>query len=291
MLATRRCGNGAPSVEQINAGLNNRQNPYANDESVSIMLDSDFAQQSSIPGLEEARTAALLNDPNIASIYDFEIQGNMAYIIMELVDGISLTDLMKYFPEMLDADMVAAVFKAVSHAIEVAHKNHVLHLDVKPENVVSSTRRGRSRLSISVSRVWLDGFGFGVLATGGTIGDMPPEQMERAKNSTMRRDQWASASLTYEMLARGENPFRASSIDEALDKIYDAEIVIPSLLMEGIGEDLDDAIFRALDPDKEGRYPSVHLVRPRRETGAWQSEAGREEARRYCERSDRCEHG
>lgn len=59
-------------------------------------------------------------------------------------------------------------------------------------------------------------------------------------------------------LARGENPFRASSIDEALDKIYDAEIVIPSLLMEGIGEDLDDAIFRALDPDKEGRYPSVH---------------------------------
>ena len=113
----------ALSVEQINAGLNNLQNPYANDESVSIMLDSDFAQQSSIPGLEEARTAALLNDPNIASIYDFEIQGNMAYIIMELVDGISLTDLMKYFPEMLDADMVAAVFKAVSHAIEVAPKN------------------------------------------------------------------------------------------------------------------------------------------------------------------------
>ena len=51
----------ALSVEQINAGLNNLQNPYANDESVSIMLDSDFAQQSSIPGLEEARTAALLN--------------------------------------------------------------------------------------------------------------------------------------------------------------------------------------------------------------------------------------
>ena len=75
----------ALSVEQINAGLNNLQNPYANDESVSIMLDSDFAQQSSIPGLEEARTAALLNDPNIASIYDFEIQGNMAYIIMELI--------------------------------------------------------------------------------------------------------------------------------------------------------------------------------------------------------------
>lgn len=78
------------------------------------------------------------------------------------------------------------------------------------------------------------------------------------KNSTSVATNGALASLTYEMLARGENPFRASSIDEALDKIYDAEIVIPSLLMEGIGEDLDDAIFRALDPDKEGRYPSVH---------------------------------
>lgn len=95
------------------------------------------------------------------------------------------------------------------------------------------------------------------VATGGTIGYMPPEQMEREELDE-RCDQWALASLTYEMLARGENPFRAASIDEALDKIYDAEIVIPSLLMEGIGEDLDDAIFRALDPDKEGRYPSVH---------------------------------
>lgn len=243
------------SVEQINAGLGKLQNPYANDESVSIMLDSDFAQQSSIPGLEEARTAALLNDPNIASIYDFEIQGNMAYIIMELVDGISLTDLMKYFPETLDADMVAAVFKAVSHAIEVAHKNHVLHLDVKPDNVLINTQGQVKVVDFGLARL-ADGFGFGV-ATGGTIGYMPPEQMEREELDE-RCDQWALASLTYEMLARGENPFRASSIDEALDKIYDAEIVIPSLLMEGIGEDLDDAIFRALDPDKEGRYPSVH---------------------------------
>lgn len=243
------------SVEQINVGLNNLQNPYANSESISIMLDSDFAQQSSIPGLEEARTAALLNDPNIASIYDFEIQGNMAYIIMELVDGISLTDLMKYFPETLDADMVAAVFKAVSHAIEVAHKNHVLHLDVKPDNVLINTQGQIKVVDFGLARL-ADGFGFGV-ATGGTIGYMPPEQMEREELDECC-DQWALASLTYEMLARGENPFRASSIDEALDKIYDAEIVIPSLLMEGIGEDLDDAIFRALDPDKEGRYPSVH---------------------------------
>jgi hypothetical protein len=73
-----------------------------------------------------------------------------------------------------------------------------------------------------------------------------------------RCDQWALASLTYEMLTRGENPFRAASVDEAIDAIYDAEIVIPSLCMEGIGEELDDAIFRALDPDREGRYPSVH---------------------------------
>ena len=243
------------SADQVNAGLDALKNPYAQDESVSIMLESNFATKSSIPGLEEARTAALLNDPNIASIYDFEIQGNMAYIIMELVDGISLTDLMQYFPDMIDADVVAAVFKAVSHALEVAHKNHVLHLDIKPDNVLINTQGQIKVVDFGLARL-ADGFGFGV-ATGGTIGYMPPEQMEREELDE-RCDQWALASLTYEMLTRGENPFRANSIESALDKIYDAEIVIPSLCMDGVSDDLDDAIFRALDPDKEGRYPSVH---------------------------------
>lgn len=243
------------SAEQINAGIGNLQNPYANAESVSIMLDSGFAEKNSIPGLEEARTAALLNDPNIASIYDFEIQGNTAYIIMELVDGISLTDLMQYFPQAIDADVVAAVFKAVSHALEVAHKNHVLHLDIKPDNVLINTNGQVKVVDFGLARL-ADGFGFGV-ATGGTIGYMPPEQMEREELDE-RCDQWALASLTYEMLTRGENPFRANSIDQALDTIYDAEIVIPSLCMEDVDEQLDDALFKALDPDKEGRYPSVH---------------------------------
>lgn len=243
------------SAEQINAGLGNLQNPYADAESVSIMLDSGFAEKNSIPGLEEARTAALLNDPNIASIYDFEIQGNTAYIIMELVDGISLTDLMQYFPQAIDADVVAAVFKAVSHALEVAHKNHVLHLDIKPDNVLINTNGQVKVVDFGLARL-ADGFGFGV-ATGGTIGYMPPEQMEREELDE-RCDQWALASLTYEMLTRGENPFRANSIDQALDTIYDAEIVIPSLCMEDVDEQLDDALFKALDPDKEGRYPSVH---------------------------------
>ena len=243
------------SADQVNAGLEAFQNPYADAESVSIMLESGFATKNSIPGLEEARTAALLNDPNIASIYDFEIQGNTAYIIMELVDGISLTDLMQYFPEAIDADVVAAVFKAVSHALEVAHKNHVLHLDIKPDNVLINTQGQVKVVDFGLARL-ADGFGFGV-ATGGTIGYMPPEQMEREELDE-RCDQWALASLTYEMLTRGDNPFRANSIDEALDTIYDAEIVIPSLCMDGVEEQLDDAIFKALDPDKEGRYPSVH---------------------------------
>lgn len=243
------------SADQINAGLNNLQNPYADAESVSIMLDSGFAEKNSIPGLEEARTAALLNDPNIASIYDFEIQGNTAYIIMELVDGVSLTDLMQYFPQAIDADVVAAVFKAVSHALEVAHKNHVLHLDIKPDNVLINTNGQVKVVDFGLARL-ADGFGFGV-ATGGTIGYMPPEQMEREELDE-RCDQWALASLTYEMLTRGDNPFRANSIEDALDTIYDAEIVIPSLCMKDVDEQLDDAIFKALDPDKEGRYPSVH---------------------------------
>ena len=96
--------------------------------------------------------------------------------------------------------------------------------------------------------------GYGT-AAGGTIGYMPPEQMTQQELDE-RCDQWALASLTYEMIA-GVNPFVVETLAEAEDAIYDAELVIPSLCMEGLDEDIDDIMFCALDPDPQERYDSV----------------------------------
>lgn len=219
----------------------------------SILVDNRPFDTSSIAGLEEARTAAKLSDSSIVSIYDFEVNEDTAYLIMEYVDGLTLAELLAKYPHDINADIVAAVFKAVSHALEVAHKRHVLHLDIKPENVLIDHQGQVKVTDFGLARLATEA-GYGT-AAGGTIGYMPPEQMTQQELDE-RCDQWALASLTYEMIA-GTNPFVVDSLAEAEDAIYDAELVIPSLCMEGLDEDIDDILFCALDPDPYERYDSV----------------------------------
>ena len=77
-----------------------------------------------IPGLAEARTAAMFQDPNIAGVLDFGVKDGFAYFIMEYVDGITLADLLAEFQDYITLDVVAAVFAGVAHALDVAHANH-----------------------------------------------------------------------------------------------------------------------------------------------------------------------
>lgn len=221
-------------------------------EGGSILL-GDALDTSSVPGLEEARMAAKLSDSSIVQVYDFEVQDGMAYLIMEYVDGATLGDLLASHNDDIDADIVSAVFKAVAHALQVAHSHHVLHLDIKPDNVLIDKQGHVKVTDFGLARLAGEA-GYGA-AEGGTIGYMPPEQMQQ-KDLNERCDEWALASLVYEMMA-GENPFLASTVPEAEDAIYDAEIIIPSLCMEGLGAEVDDVMFTALDPDPEARYASV----------------------------------
>ncbi len=216
------------------------------------MKDEDF-EQAVTPGLDEARTAAMLNDPSIVGVYDFEVQGSTAYLIMEYVDGMSLTKLLEEFGDDLSLDTVATIFSSIARALEVAHDNQVLHLDIKPDNILIN-RQGQVKVSDFGLATLSDALGFGS-ARGGTIGYMPLEQM-RQEPLDSRCDEWALASILYEMLV-GDNPFFAKSLKEAERTILDAEIVLPSLCMEGLDAEADEVIFKALDPEREERYDSI----------------------------------
>ena len=208
---------------------------------------------SRIPGLDEARTAAMLSDPSIVAVYDFEIQDSTAYLIMEYVEGMTLTELLRDHDDRLTLDVVTAVFDAVAHALEVAHENGVLHLDIKPDNILINAS-GQVKVTDFGLATLADAQGFGV-AGGGTIGYMPLEQM-RQENLDARCDEWALASVTYEMLA-GENPFLAPNLFQAQEAIEDGELVLPSLCWDNLDPAADDPIFYALDPEREERYESV----------------------------------
>lgn len=217
-------------------------------------VDETFVRSlAHVPGLDEARTAAMLSDANIVAVYDFEVQGSTAYLIMEYVEGITLTQLLRRYDDRLTLDIVGAVFSAVSHALEVAHDNQVLHLDIKPDNVLIN-HQGQVKVTDFGLATLVDASGFGA-AGGGTIGYMPLEQM-RQESLDARSDEWALASVVYEMLA-GENPFLAPDLDRAEAAIEDAELVLPSLCWDDLDAAADDAIFYALDPDREERYDNV----------------------------------
>lgn len=228
-----------------------------NSEARSVVEDVDddtlIHSLAHVPGLDEARTAAMLSDASIVAVYDFEVQGSTAYLIMEYVEGITLTQLLRHFDDLLTLDMVAAVFAFVSHALEVAHNNQVLHLDIKPDNVLIN-RQGQVKVTDFGLATLADASGYGETG-GGTIGYMPLEQM-RQEALDARCDEWALASVTYEMLA-GENPFLAPDLTAAEAAIEDAELVLPSLCWDDIDPEVDDIVFRALDPDREERYHNV----------------------------------
>lgn len=217
------------------------------------LTPEELSQLGTVPGLEEARTAAHLNDANIVTVYDCVVEGDMAYVIMEYVEGKTLARLIRELGDEMTLDMVSAVFSSVSHALEVAHRANVLHLDIKPENVIVN-KEGVVKVTDFGLSTLMDGSGQGKTG-GGTIGYMPLEQMRR-QPLDVRTDEWALASLTYEMLT-GSNPFRAKTLPEAETAIEEAEIILPSRCWDGMDEDVDDVMFTALAPDADGRYETV----------------------------------
>ena len=206
-----------------------------------------------VPGLSEARTAALLSDPTIVGIYDFEVEGNMAYIIMEYVEGLTLTQLMELVSEPLPMDVISVIFDSVAQALQIAHSNQVLHLDIKPDNILIN-REGRVKvLDFGLAQL-SHSMGYGQ-AGGGTIGYMPLEQI-RMESPDERTDEWSLAAILYEMLT-GENPFGAPNLEEAEGAIERAELVVPSVVRDDVHPAMDDVIFDALAIDREDRFDSV----------------------------------
>ena len=204
-------------------------------------------------GLAEARTAALLNHPSIVTVHEWDTDSDEAFLVMEAIEGASLADILDETGEPLTRDEVAAVIRAMVGAIGFAHANGVLHLDIKPGNVLV-TRDGRVKVADFGVSALTDTTGR-ARGTAGTLGYMPPEQL-RAGELDPRTDCWALAALCFEMLT-GANPFDSDTIEGSLFKIEVAEIPAPSDFDPDLSAEIDDIILAALAPDPAERYESV----------------------------------
>ncbi len=209
-----------------------------------LPLDARGGVLHNPPGLAEARTAALLNHPAIVTVYDFATDADEAFLIMEFVDGCSLDVLLDRIRGPLDADETAAVIGAVADALEFAHGNGVLHLDVKPGNVLIA-RDGRIKVADFGMAALSSATGHGI-AGGGTIGYMPLEQLE-GRTVSESTDEWALALLAYECLT-GANPFSAPTAEAARTRIETLEPPPTSAYGPGFGAAVDVILLAGLGP-------------------------------------------
>lgn len=204
-------------------------------------------------GLAEARTAALLNHPNIVTVHEWDTDADEAFIVMEHLDGVSIADVLDATGEPFTLEEAASIVAGVSAALTHAHTNGVLHLDLKPANILL-TRDGRVKVADFGVSALTDSSGR-ASGVAGTIGYMPPEQL-RGQQLDERTDGWALASLVFEVLTNA-NPFDADTAEGSLFRIDVADLPAPSEFVQGIPPAVDDVLIGALAADPRERYESV----------------------------------
>lgn len=201
--------------------------------------------------LAEARTAGFLNHPGIVNMLDFEEDAYHAYLIMEHIDGCTLAELIQQ-AGIIPFDEAAHIITQLADALTFAHENGVLHLDIKPENILIDHQ----------ANVKLSDFGMANLASaagyvgarGGTLGYMPPEQLSLQKVDR-RSDVFAFACVCYEMLS-ADAPFKAANLDESKDLILRGARSLKDYDPE-VSTQLELILERALSPIPDIRYENI----------------------------------
>ena len=205
--------------------------------------------------LREAHTAAMLQHPNIVQVIDFTHDTAYAYLVMEYVDGMSLAEFLhRVDGHSLTFDEAAAIADALGQALTFAHANGVLHLDIKPANVLIDHSGNVKLTDFGMARLSSAG-GFGG-SRGGTIGYMPPEQLDIETGTVDERaDVFALACVIYESLC-GSAPFMAATPADSLGRIIGGA-AYPSELIPHFPPGAEAALMSALSPMPQDRPSST----------------------------------
>ena len=190
----------------------------------------------------ESQAAAGLSHPNIVGVYDVGREGNINYIVMELIDGQTLNKIIEEEAPM-DYRKVIDISKQVAAALRVAHKNKIIHRDVKPHNIMITTDGVVKLADFGIARAVNDT----TLSTGskivGSVHYFSPEQA-RGNYVDERSDIYSLGIVMYEMLT-GKVPFDGENPVTVALKHINEEIVPPRELEPGIPPALERCVMKA----------------------------------------------
>ena len=223
---------------------------------VKILRDEFTTDDEFIKRFEvQAQSAARLTHPNIVSIYDVGVDGNLYYIVMELIQGKTLKEIIVKEKGPLPWKWSINVSIQIASALEMAHRNNIIHRDIKPHNIII-TEDGVAKvtdfgIAKAVSNSTITAFG----TTIGSVHYFSPEHA-RGGFTDAKSDLYSLGVVMYEMVT-GRVPFDADTPVSVALKHMQEEPVEPIELNPNLPIAVNKIIMRALQKDTTLRYQTA----------------------------------
>jgi serine/threonine-protein kinase len=224
--------------------------------SLSALSGSPHEAELKLRFLREARSAGMLQHPNIITVHELFEEGGTAYLVMELLEGASLSSLLRRKKELTLGERLSIVDQ-IAAGLSEAHAHRIIHRDLKPSNVFVLKNGVVKVLDFGVAKM-----GEGELTKAGTVFGtveyMAPEQV-RGASVNARADIFSLGVVAYEVLS-GRNPFRAETLAASVFKILSDN---PERLTSdpSIPAEVDGLVFRALAKTESERFESLSELR------------------------------
>ncbi len=242
---------GSGGMANVYKALCHRLNRY---DAVKIMRDETAANTELRRRFRaESQAVAMLSHPNIVSVYDVSHSDDVEYIVMELIDGITLKQYLQKKSVLEPAEVLDFTIQTAK-ALEHAHSKGIIHRDIKPQNI----------MLLKDGMIKVADFGIASLENDieetngeavGSVHYIAPEQA-RGQAPDARSDIYSLGIVMYEMLT-GKLPYIGSSDVEVAVKHMNTDPVSPRELIPDIPEELERICLKAMNSDIEERYQTA----------------------------------
>ena len=217
--------------------------------------------------VQEVKTTAMLDHPNIVPVYDAGIDGDEVFLALAYCPGPPLDEWLKSYDQPVSSRLAATILQSLASAVDYSHRQGIIHRDLKPGNVLLFQDPHPSYPDFPYTPKITD-FGLAkllddrdtktaTLQLQGTPQYMAPEQLIQGKRiSTPAIDIYALGVLLYRLLV-GRTPFQFESIEEAVRKIEFQRPIPPHVIQSSVPYDLSIITMKCLEKSPSDRYKTA----------------------------------
>ena len=216
-------------------------------------MDPSESVQQNREFFAEAHAAGMLHHPHIVSVFDAGVEEGISYIVMEYVDGQTLSELIRG-PEDVSIEQVVDVIFQCAKALDYSHKRGVLHRDIKPGNIMFSRDGVAKIMDFSIAEVLQGEMRLRPESVVGSPAFMSPEQVRKGEMGASS-DLYSLGAVMYFMLC-GEPPYVAQDIRRLLEMVKLAPVPDPRNRHPDLPDLLVEILLKLLAKQPEDRFQS-----------------------------------